>query len=184
MSIRAGLIMAVALLAFDPLTARIPAPGPDDTTPCQPQPGLSLSIKPRGLTFKVGQEIWIEVVIRNASMAPRRVLVKDHDPYHGTLSYPTDLTARVIDSKGTVVTRNEIGKDGWWSWWFLASTLFETLPGDVITLRPGEEIIRIVPLNKILLGCRTLPHGLRPGRYSVQLSLCEMVSNPLEIRVR
>jgi hypothetical protein len=59
------------------------------------------------------------------------------------------------------------------------------MPGDRITLKPKESVVRIVPLRSILAG---LPGGLREGslaagEYKVQLRLGDVVSNEMKIKI-
>jgi len=134
---------------------------------------------------------------KNKAKRNAAITLKDHDEYHGTLPYPTGLMARVVDESGTVVTRNDVTKDDWWSsyavWsqFCVSSTASEEclMPGDTITLKPGEEVIRIVPLARVLQGNRQRPDGLRAGKYAVQLKLVlgerrSLLSNELAIEVR
>jgi len=152
---------------------------------------ISFEIRPAGEAtpgserYVAGEPISIRCVWRNTREWPVSIDLKDHDDDHGTLDYPVSLSARVLDSAGTVLTENENADHGWWSWYFLWSTTFERMPGDVVTLKPGEEVVRIVPLDKVLWGVDALPGGLSEGTYIVQLSLGmgRVVSNQLEIEI-
>ena len=123
----------------------------------------------------------IRCVWKNVGTKPQSLFLKDHDSYHGTLEYPTWMMAKVINSDGNVLTKNN--NNEWWSWYSLWSTLFIEMPGDTILLNPGEEVIRIVPLDVILKGLKTIPDGLTEGIYKVTLKHGELISNQLEIKL-
>jgi hypothetical protein len=120
----------------------------------------------------------------NTTTKRQQILLSDHNDYSGTLPFPIGLRARVWNSSGELITKNEISGEGWWSWSYNSSAIFFERPGDRITLRPKEKVIRIVPLDQVLRGCKTLPDGLKPGGYSVQLGLDDLVSNKIEFTIR
>ena len=158
-----------------------------ETTPCTSQEGIAIEIGLRegqDGPYRVGNPIAIKTVIRNTGKSPRRVRLDDHDEYHGTRPFPDGTYARIRDSNGTVLTRNDSTNDDWWSFEILQSTLSQEMPGDAVTIPPGEEVVRIIPLDRVLLGCKRLPYGLRRGTYMVQLSLCGIVSNELKLQVQ
>ena len=134
-------------------------------------------------SYLAGKTIRIRCVWKNKGKEAATILLKDHDSYHGTLSYPVGMKTRVRDSNGNVRTStHEFGE--WWSNYILWSTLFPETPGDRITLRPNEEVVRIVPLDEVLLGMDGLENGLQEGEYTVELKLDEIVSNELRIKVK
>ena len=133
--------------------------------------------------YVAGRSITVAVAVKGGS-SPSSIHLKDHDKYHGTLDYPTSIAIRVVDEQGRVLTTNDLSHDDWWSRYYLWSTLFADMPGDVIELSPGEEVIRIVPIDQVLLGCPSLDGGLRPGHYAVQLRVDGVLSNELGIDVR
>ncbi len=137
-----------------------------------------------GGSYKEGGPVSLRCTFVNTSSRPQKILLSDHNDYSGTLPYPHGLAARVWDSSGELITKNEYSQEGWWSWSYYSSAIFFERPGDRITLPPQEKVIRIVPLDVLLQGCKTLPEGLKPGRYSVQLMLDNMVSNKVEIMIR
>ncbi len=92
------------------------------------------------------------------------------------------MSARIIDKKGEALTHTEDFGD-WWTSYILSSDLYFEMPGDRITLKPGEKVVRIVPLRAVLLGLKTLPNGLRAGEYIVELKLGEVVSNRMKFNV-
>ena len=101
------------------------------------------------------------------------------------MPYPAGMQARVIDAYGVVLTKTVDSRDGWWSSYIRHSDSFEEMPGDRITLKPKESVVRIVPLRSILAG---LPGGLREGslaagEYKVQLRLGDVVSNEMKIKI-
>jgi len=133
-----------------------------------------------------GKAISIRCVIRNVSRRPQLVELKDHDAYHGTLRYPVGITAKVVRESGEVLTQNEIDRsgEGWWSQYFVWSTTFNPrMPGDTITIPPGEVVIRLIPLDQVIEMHPNLRSGLRSGTYTVQLRLHLIKSNSLTIRI-
>lgn len=152
--------------------------------------GISMSISLAGWAsppgrgmYVAGKPITIRCVFTNQGSAPVSLLLKDHDDYHGTLSFPVGICARVTDATGAILTENEVAKDGWWSWYYHWSTMFVPMHGDYITLNPGEGVVRIVPLDEVLLGADKIRQGLKPGAYFVQLCIHDIVSNRLLIQV-
>jgi hypothetical protein len=140
--------------------------------------GLALAIGVAGWGanggYFEGQPISIRCVVENCGKAPREVLLKDHDPYHGTLPYPTTLTATLLDSEGRPLIEH-------WSQYVAWSTIFAEMPGDRITLKPGESVVRVVPLDEVL---RASPIKVVAGSYRVRLRLGDLESNELAVIVK
>ncbi len=141
-------------------------------------------LKEGGGSYTSGGAISIRCVFRNNSSRRQYVVLSDHDDYSGTLPYPIGLKAKVWDASGTLLSANEISSEGWWSSYFLSGTNYVEKPGDRIFLKPGEYVIRIVPLDVVLQGCRDLKSGLSRGRYFVQFSLDDLESNKIELSIR
>jgi hypothetical protein len=149
---------------------------------------------PKGITLSIdrnpgwiggneeGSALNIRCTFRNESTKALTFLLADHSDYHGTLPYPIRMSARIIDSNGNVLTHTEDVGD-WWTSYILSSQSYREMPGNRVTLRPGENVIRIVPLKSVLAGLRNLPNGLKAGKYTVELKLGDIVSNPLKINV-
>jgi hypothetical protein len=146
--------------------------------------------------YLAGKPISIRSVWKNTGTKPISFLLKDHDPYHGTLAFPLFLWARVTEPSGRVLTKSNaasgVGVDGWWVSSLNGSNLFihgTQMPGDIITLKPGEVVTRIVHLDEVLSGLSTLPNGLQPGTYTVEffhsdpLNGIDTMSNKLMIKV-
>ena len=149
---------------------------------------------PKGITLSIdrhpgwmggseeGSALNIRCTFRNKSTKSLTFLLADHSDYHGTLPYPIMMSSRIIDSNGNVLTHTEDFGD-WWTSYILSSQSYQEMPGDRITLRPGEKVIRIVPLKSVLAGLRNLPNGIKAGKYTVELKLGDIVSNQLHINV-
>lgn len=139
----------------------------------QPDFALSISVAGWGENggYVVGRPILIKCVIENRGKAKRKILLQDHHDYHGTLPYPTGMTATVWNSERKLLVEH-------WSQYVLWSTTFDEMPGDRITLLPGAKVIRFVPLEQVLAGS---PAHLVAGSYRVQLDLPEAQSNRLTI---
>jgi len=102
------------------------------------------------------------------------------------LPYPLEVAIRVLNAAGKVLSANEEDSScqGWWSWYYVWNTSFEPrMPGDTITIPPGGEVIRIVPIDQVLAMCPGLKSGLPQGTYTIQLRVNEYLSNPLQIKV-
>ena len=137
-----------------------------------------------GGSYVEGQDISLRCTFVNTGKRPQSILLIDHNDYSGTLPYPIGMAVRIWDASGTLLTANEFDSEGWWSsYYFSASAHFEK-PGDRISLKPGDKVVRVVPLHIMLRGSKTLPNGLPRGRYMLQLSLQNLVSNKFEITVR
>lgn len=159
------------------------------TDPSQKEPPIKFELHSHflgenGGSYREGGPVSLRCAFVNTSARRQEILLADHNDYSGTLPFPIGLLARVWDSSGELITTNEISPEGWWSWSYNSSAVFFERPGDSITLRPKEKVIRIVPLEAVLRGCKTLPEGLKPGRYSVQLKLGDLVSNKIEITIK
>ncbi len=139
---------------------------------------IRLSISPAGWGldggYVAGHPISIRCVFENIGQKSVQFLLQDHHPYHGTLPFPTGMKATVWDASGKPIVNG-------WSQYVLWSTAFDEMPGDRITLEPGAKVVRIVPLDQILIGA--IP-SLGPGLYRVQLTMPEAASNVLTIEVK
>jgi hypothetical protein len=134
--------------------------------------------------FELGSGLALKARWKNIGDSPVELELKDHDAYHGTLEYPLGIMARVEDASGKLLTHGTAGWEEWWTWYYVWSTTFQPeMPGDVITLKPGEEVIRTIPLAVVLNACTGLEKGLGPGAYKVQLAHGELRSNVLPFRV-
>jgi hypothetical protein len=132
--------------------------------------------------IKEGSSINIRCVFRNETKNSIHLFLADHNDYSGTEQYPAWLQARVTDVKGQIMTRNKMYGD-WYSASVNNSDSIREMPGDRITLKPGEKVTRIVPLAAVIEGLSTLPNDIRAGEYTVQLRLNDIVSNELKIKV-
>jgi hypothetical protein len=133
--------------------------------------------------YKAGDPIPVRCVFKNHISTPVTILLRDHDPYLGTLPYPDEIQARVSDSSGQILTTNDVSNNEWWNSFYSSSQLMLERPGDRVTISPGEQVTRVIPLERVLGGCPGLHDGLPAGRYTVQLKLARLVSNPLVIEV-
>ena len=136
-----------------------------------------------GDNYEQGGTMLIRCRVKDISRKAVTFILADHDDYHGTLPYPVFMSAKVTDLDGNVLTRSVDSPDGWWSQYIRWSTFYREMPGDRVTLKPQEEVVRIVPLNAILEGNPSLQDGLKAGDYFVELKLEDIVSNSMRIRV-
>jgi hypothetical protein len=111
----------------------------------------------------------------NVGKSEVKLLLKDHDAYHGTLDYPWGIQVRITGKNGKVITENTVEKDGWWDGSNIQSQLSKIMPGDAVVLKPGETVVRLIPLQSVLANLGDLP-GLSgqqpsPGDYFLKLRL-------------
>lgn len=129
-----------------------------------------------------GDRMSIRCTFQNKGRSTVSLLLSDHDPYHGTMSFPFFMLARVTDTSGKVVTQTKDFGD-WWTMYYLWSSQYTEMPGERISLKPQEKVVRIVPLKAVLSGLESLPNSLMTGEYKVQLKLGDIVSNTLRLKI-
>lgn len=130
-------------------------------------------------SYVVGEPIFIKCVFANQGTEPLTLLLKDHDDYHIAWAFPAWVAAKVEDSAGKILTSPNGEEDGFWSAHFLSSTMMQVAPDDLVSLKPGEEVTKIIPLEKVLAGSPA--QTLAAGRYVVQLSYGDVLSNELAV---
>lgn len=131
---------------------------------------------------EAGEDFNLRCIFENRSKKAVTLLLADHNDYSGTMPYPVGLKARVIDTEGNVLTHTSDFGD-WWTWHYMSSDGYREMPGDRITLKPGQKVVRIVPLAMVLRGLVHLERGLRAGEYAVELKIGEITSNQMKIKV-
>jgi hypothetical protein len=154
-----------------------------------PTTGLPLSLQistagwaeAGGGTYRLGEPMIVRVVITNGSSKSATLLLRDHDPYLGTRPFPDSMSLLVKDSAGRILTSCG-DKTGWWNPGIRESQFVVEEPGDRVAIPPGKHVTRVVPIDQMLNGCTSLP-ALGIGRYSIQLALGELISNPLKLEV-
>ena len=126
----------------------------------------------------VGLDVPIYCRWTNTGKKAVKLLLKEHDSYHGVLDYPWGLEVRLTDETGKVITG---GEGGWWSSAYLASQISEVERRDAVTLKPGERIARKVRLSEVVTSL--LPSPLS-GRFRVEIRLGAIQSTqPLTLRL-
>jgi hypothetical protein len=141
-------------------------------------------MREEGGAYHEGGPISIRSVFVNAGAKQQSIVLSDHDDYSGTLPFPVGVRAKVWDSLGKVLTENDNSDEGWWTSYYLSASTYEEKPGDKILLKPGEKVVRIIPLDIMLRGCKGFPNGVLSGRYTVQLSIEGITSNKTEIMIK
>jgi len=96
----------------------------------------------------------------------RHIPVGRSQDYNGTLPYPMGFMAKVSDKDGVVLTRTATFGDWWTSYFDESGCRCPEMPGDRITLKPREKVVRIVPLAVVLRGMDNLRGGLKAGDYA------------------
>jgi hypothetical protein len=71
----------------------------------------------------------------------------------------------------------------WWTSHYYAPPDYGERPGDRVKLKPGEKVVRIVPLAAVLMGLKEDWRGLKAGEYIVELKLGDIVSNRMKLAV-
>ena len=153
-----------------------------------PAPNIEFTIQTAGWaksreSYPAGESIHIRCVWKNKGKGAATFLLADHDSYQGTLPYPVGMKAKVTYPNHVVLTDTPTFGE-WWSSYILTSSMFTEMPGDRVTLKPNEEVVRIVPLDEVLRGIDGLEKGLPEGDYAVELKLGDIVSNRLWIKIK
>ena len=112
--------------------------------------GFDSELKTTEKTAKDGH-IVIYCSWRNITDKPVLLLLKDHDSHYGKLDYPFGIQIRITNSEGVIVTANSQYKEGWWDFSCYCSQLSKLMPGDIITLKPKERIIRSFKIDDVLM---------------------------------
>jgi small nuclear ribonucleoprotein (snRNP)-like protein len=136
-----------------------------------------------GKPYVVGQRIGIRCKLKNAGSRPVTVVLRDHDPYLGTLRYADNLMVSVQDTAGRVITKCDMNKDGWWTSFALMNQFPVEEPGDRLTIPPGKHVTRVIDLDDVLGGCPCLAGRLPVGRFVVQVRIDDVISNQLALEV-
>lgn len=152
------------------------------SSPAQKKPNpngpLSLAISPLFTNYAEGAPLPVNLRFKNTSKKRTTFTLahKEEDP-------PGFIHARVRDMQGKLLTVNDTLEDGWWTNWVLWSGIYKENEADRVSLTPGESYTRTIDLSRMLRGCRCLPDGLKMGRYRIQFSYGDVVSNEVEITV-
>lgn len=134
-----------------------------------------------GDNYEEGDPIRIRCIFRNNGRSSLSFRLADHDSYHGTRPYPFGMRVRVRNLAGVVLSASqEFGE--WWTQYYLSSGVYLEMPGDRITLKPGEQVVRIVPLDEMLLGNQALGKMIA-GEYIVEMEIEGIVSNKMKLKV-
>jgi hypothetical protein len=108
-------------------------------------------------------------------------MLADHNNCSEAKPFPYMLEARVTDEKGEVITYS-IDMGDWHTSHYYAYG-FQDAPGDWVRLKPGEKVVRIVPLAVVLRDLGEGWEGLKPGEYTVQSRLGAVISNRIKLHV-
>lgn len=157
----------------------------------------SLTLKPLGYgqvdgRYPAGQPILLQLVITNDKPVPVELWLKDHGK-NGDQEPLWSLAARITDKEGKLLTRDECCPDAD-EWWTSAVIISDScgpreceMPGDYVTLAPGQTVLRTAELNALVWNCPALRKmsrtSLPAGTYDVQLTVDDLVSEPIRIVV-
>ncbi len=164
----------------------------------EPSPALPrLTLKPLGWGkadghYPAGKPILLQLAIKNDQPVPVEVHLRDHgkDGSHEPL---WGLAARITDQEGKLLTRDERdpGADEWWTSAIVISDSCAPreceMPGDYVTLAPGQTVLRAAELDALIWNCPALRKmsrtSLPAGTYDVQLTLDGLISDSIQIVV-
>jgi hypothetical protein len=130
-----------------------------------------------------GDDLNIRCTFRNRSKKTVRLMLADHNNYTGAKPFPYGLKAKVTDADGEVITYS-IDMGDWYTSHYYAEGNFQDTPADWVSLKPGQEVVRVVPLAVVLRDLRLEDwEGLKAGEYTVQLRLGAAISNRIKLKV-
>jgi len=155
-----------------------------------------LTVKPLGWgqedgRYAAGQPILLQLAITNDQPVPVELRLRDHGK-DGSQERLWSLAARITDQHGKLLTRTCCHEeDDWWSSDIAVSDSCDPheceMPGDYVTLAPGQTVLRTAELNSLVWNCPALREmhrtSLPAGAYDVQLTVDGLVSEPLRIVV-
>jgi hypothetical protein len=183
------LILSTSILA-GPL--RVPDPAKTTAPSLDGPPGwsakdISLTIdRPEGWSGmdQEGDDLNIRCTFLNKSKRVIAFLLADHTNHIGAKPYPYGLKTRITDAGGQVLTHTIDMGDWWTSHYYDPPDGYGAeKPGDRVTLKPDEKVVRVVPLAAMLRDLEEGWNGLKSGKYVVQIKLGEIVSNRLTLAV-
>jgi hypothetical protein len=146
---------------------------------------LSLTIdRPAGWSGvdREGDDLNIRCTFRNRSRRVVRFMLADHNNFSGAKPFPYGMKAKVTGEGGEVITYS-IDMGDWYTYHFYAEGNFEDTPADWVSLKPGQEVVRVVPLAVVLRDLGEGWTGLKAGEYEVRLRLGAVISNRIKLRV-
>ena len=140
-----------------------------------------------------GDRVPIQLEVSNEGDDTALVTIVDHDEQGSREAHPNGLLLRVTDGKGQVLTAHDIGISGqseWWTSQYLSSQValpeLERLPGNRISLKPGQLVRRVYDVAKVAGGCNSCPVELSifpPGTYFLEVRFDRLKSNQYKIVV-
>ena len=175
-------VRLIALAVVVALVVALPATGDAQSRPYAP---LTLSATAGADRFEAKSAVPVTLAIENTSGKKLKFAFQEKDVNGKPLPFPADLTVRVVDGAGRVITENDESKDEWWSVYHTwPSVIFARKASkDRVTLDPGERVERTIDLHQILEGLETESGDLPAGTYVVQFALKGMTSNELTIDI-
>jgi hypothetical protein len=155
-----------------------------------------LTLKPLGWGHDDGhygadKDILLQLAITNDQPVPVELRLRDHGK-NGSQERLWSLAARITDAQGKVLTRSCCHEED--DWWSSDIAISESclpgaceMPGDYVTLAPGQTVLRTAELNSLVWNCPALREmhrtSLPAGTYDVQLTVDGLISEPLRIVV-
>ena len=155
-----------------------------------------LTIEPEARTSVYGQPILVRASFNNSSESPAYLELNEVQENGSMREWPAGMQVCLKDSFGKVLTISDIDPmitDGrFWSSGFLESSYTThrigeksccRRPGDCVLLQPGHNLSRVIPIDRLLIGCRNVGDPLPHGNYNVQIRCGNYYSNEVEIVV-
>jgi hypothetical protein len=137
--------------------------------------------------YESPDQMTLKIQIKNVSPKSVPLLIKDHNRDGYQRPFLWGLEAKIIDEEGNVLTHNSItiekGGSDWWTSAKLESHACDPscfMPGDKIEIPPGKHVNRVIQLGQLIGGIPGVIR-LKPGKYSLQLRLGDVVSNSVHL---
>jgi len=127
--------------------------------------------------YAVGKPVCVLCFWRNEGNQPYAILLKEVGS-----QFPYPMCVRVTENDGIPLRADPTDND-WYSPWFLRSEMFAYEPGDIILLYPGEMISRTIELDQFLDHEPYFREGFPEGKYSIQLTLGDLLSEEFVIEM-
>jgi len=133
-------------------------------------------------TDQEGEDLNIRCTFKNKSKREVSFLLADHTNQVRAKPYPYGLKTRVTDARGQILTHT-IDMGDWWTSHYYDPPDDREKPGDRVTLKPGEKVVRVVSLAAMLSDLEVGWNGLKAGEYVIEIKLGEIISNRLTLTV-
>jgi len=143
--------------------------------------------------YPEGKPILLQLAITNDQPVPVELRLRDHGK-DGDQEPLWSLAARITDKDDKLLTHSCCPVEEESDWWTSAIAISDScspgeceMPGDYVTLAPGETVLRAADLASLIWNAPGLVQmhrsALPVGTYDVQLSVDGVISEPIKIEV-